>query len=325
MLLQRLATSAVLIGVITGLIFLDARYPLAGIGGLWLMPALACFALGTAWDMTSLMRSSGRLLSAPAALTATATVSFSACVPWLWPLLGQTYPLDCPIGRLGWLVVGSVMAIFGILVVEMVHFGKPVPAAAVPVEKTHSATIERTSSALFVSLYVGLPMALMVVLRTMGEGLWGLAALLTMIAVTKSADAGAYFTGKALGRHKLIPRLSPGKTVEGAVGGIVVATIVAFVCLRYLFPAIADGAQVSTSPPAIAALVSDWWGACVLGPMLAAAGMVGDLAESLIKRDAGAKDSGKWLPGLGGVWDVTDSLLAAILPAFLCFAAGVAN
>ena len=78
-------------------------------------------------------------------------------------------------------------------------------------------------------------------LRSLGDGNWGLAAVLTMIAVTKSTDAGAYFSGKTFGKHKLIPRLSPGKTREGAVGGIVIATIVAFVCLKWLFPAIAGG------------------------------------------------------------------------------------
>ncbi len=65
------------------------------------------------------------------------------------------------------------------------------------------------------------------------------------------------------------------------------------------------------------------WGALLLGPTLAIAGMVGDLAESLFKRDSGVKDSGNLLPGLGGVWDVTDSLIAASVPAFFCFALGV--
>jgi phosphatidate cytidylyltransferase len=138
--------------------------------------------------------------------------------------------------------------------------------------------------------------------------------------VTKSADAGAYFTGKTLGRHKLIPRLSPGKTWEGAIGGIVTSTLVALACLTWLFP---ESSNAPGSAPSIALLASPLWGALLLGPLLSLSGMVGDLAESLVKRDAGAKDSGDWLPGLGGVWDVTDSLIAAAMPAFLCFSAGV--
>jgi phosphatidate cytidylyltransferase len=152
-----------------------------------------------------------------------------------------------------------------------------------------------------------------------------------MIIVTKSTDAGAYFSGKALGgkllgSKKLIPRLSPGKTREGALGGIIIATIVAFLCLKWLFPwivSLAGPTPADVPAPPIAALANPIFGALLLGPLLAVSGMIGDLAESLVKRDSGAKDSGNWLPGLGGVWDVTDSLTAAIMPAFLCFAAGV--
>ncbi|MEM9828509.1 MAG: phosphatidate cytidylyltransferase, partial [Planctomycetota bacterium] len=140
-----------------------------------------------------------------------------------------------------------------------------------------------------------------------------------MIAVTKSGDTGAYFTGRALGRHKLIPKLSPGKTWEGAVGGVVFATLVAWLCLRFLMP----DQSSANAQPSIEFLSHPFYGALVLGPVLAVAGMLGDLAESMVKRECGAKDSGHWLPGMGGVWDVTDSLIAASLPAYLLFASGV--
>ena len=342
MLKQRLATSAVLITLASLLIFLDGRFPLFGAPGLWLLPLLAFFSLGTAWDISSLLRQSGRLISRRVTLAATAVVTFSSCVPLLWPVFGLEYPPNCPIGRLGWIVVGSFCAMFGILLTEMYSFGLHVknepPAGGDPKQLDdrqtstsdatapgggESRTIRRTLSSVFVSQYVGLPAALAVSLRTMDVGNWGLWALLTTVAVTKSADAGAYFAGKTFGRNKLVPRLSPGKTQEGAIGGIVTATIVAFVCLSQLFPDGSASAQVSRFEPSIPLIATPLWGALLLGPLLATAGMVGDLAESLVKRDSGAKDSGDWLPGLGGVWDVTDSLIAAILPAFLCFAAGV--
>ncbi|WP_236624889.1 phosphatidate cytidylyltransferase [Rhodopirellula sp. SWK7] len=181
-----------------------------------------------------------------------------------------------------------------------------------------SGVLRRLTASMFTATYVGLPMSLLVVLRGLGAddvsatgaSNWGLAALLSMIAITKSTDAGAYFTGKSIGRRKLIPRLSPGKTWEGSIGGVVVATLVAAACIAFLFPAISGP---DSAPPLGLALV--------LGPLLAICGMVGDLAESLVKRACGAKDSGNLLPGLGGVWDVTDSLIFASLPAFLCFAA----
>ncbi len=229
-------------------------------------------------------------------------------------LFGMTYPTNCPVGRLGWILFGSITGIFLVIGAEMRQYGKG-----------PSGALERACNGVFVSLYVGLPMALLVALRDLGSGNWGLAALLTTIAVTKSTDAGAYFTGKTIGKHKLIPRLSPGKTWEGAVGGIVTATIVAFVCLRWLFPAVSGGASPPMPTPAIAALSHPAWGAICLGPLLALSGMIGDLAESLVKRECHAKDSGNLLPGMGGVWDVTDSLIAAVLPAFLCFSAGVAG
>ncbi len=309
MLKDRLKTSAILISIAGLLFWLDATYAIKGAEGLFLLPLLLFFALGTALDFASLLKGSGRPIKPAVAVIATAIVTLSSTVPMLWPLIGQTYPTDCPVGKLGWIVIGAMIAVFWILLGEMRTYGTE--------QSRESGTIERTSAAVLVAIYVGLPMALLVALRSLNSGNWGLAALVTMVAVTKSADAGAYFTGKSIGTHKLIPRLSPGKTWEGAIGGILTSTLVAYACLTWLFPTSASvSGQVSgLSHPAL--------GALLLGPLLALAGLVGDLAESLVKRDCGAKDSGNWLPGLGGIWDVTDSLIAAVMPAYLCFAAGV--
>ncbi len=329
MLIDRLKTSSVLIAIIALLIYLDSRFAASGSEGLFLVPLLLFFALGTSSDICKLLINSGRPVRYRSTLLATGLVTLSACVPLMWPIFGSVYPEDCPVGRLGWITLAAVAAMFWILLGEMRTYGT---AKHQPISDSISGTIERTCAGAFVSLYVGLPMALMVSLRSMNGtthgGTWGLAALLTMIIVTKSTDAGAYFSGKALGgkllgKTKLIPRLSPGKTREGALGGIIIATIVAFVCLNWLFPWIAGSNPPAANGGSIAVLANPVFGAMLLGPVLAVSGMVGDLAESLIKRDSGAKDSGNWLPGLGGVWDVTDSLIAAIMPAFLCFAAGV--
>lgn len=304
MLRERLMSSAVLLAVVVLCLGLDAAYPLGGVGGVWLLPLLLFFAGGTAWELSRLLTRSGRLVQPTIAVCGALLVALSAGVPLVWDLVGAAYPENCPVGTLGWIVIGAITAIALALSAEMSTYGKG-PAGAV----------ERVAAASLISVYVGLPMALLVALRMLGpDSRWGLAALVTMIAATKSADAGAFFTGRSLGRHKLIPRVSPGKTWEGAIGGIAVAIAVSWLGLMVLFPAF-------TGDPAEA----PWWGPMVLGTACALSGMFGDLAESLIKRDVGVKDSGGLLPGLGGVWDVTDSLIGAALPGFLCFAAGVAG
>jgi phosphatidate cytidylyltransferase len=116
--------------------------------------------------------------------------------------------------------------------------------------------------------------------------------LLTMFfAIVMMTDTGAYYFGRAFGRHKLAPRVSPGKTVEGAIGGLATAIIIGPVCKLIFFPEI----PISHS--------------LALGAALGTIGQIGDLAESLLKRGADVKDSGNLLPGHGGVLDRIDSLL----------------
>jgi phosphatidate cytidylyltransferase len=114
-------------------------------------------------------------------------------------------------------------------------------------------------------------------------------------------DAGAYFGGRAYGKRKLAPSISPGKSVEGAVSGVIGGLLGAVVCK--------SGFDLFW--PDLSASLS-WYAVGVLALLLSAAGIIGDLIESLLKRDAEVKDTGHLLPGTGGVLDRIDSFLLAI-------------
>ena len=118
--------------------------------------------------------------------------------------------------------------------------------------------------------------------------------VLYFILVTKFSDTGAYAVGSLIGRHKMIPRISPGKTWEGFGGAIVVSTVASLIFTHFL----------GDRMPGIKPLH-----AVVLGVVLSSTAVVGDLIESLFKREAGVKDSGKMFPGIGGILDLLDSLL----------------
>ena len=146
------------------------------------------------------------------------------------------------------------------------------------------------AAAVFGLSYVALPFALMLNVRTMLHGGWALLYLLVLIWVT---DTAAYFGGRALGRHKLAPSISPGKTMEGTVISLVVTVAAAFYLFRLWFPDFADVHGL------------------LLGIIVNITAQFGDLAESALKRGAGVKDSSGLLPGHGGMLDRIDSLLFA--------------
>lgn len=127
----------------------------------------------------------------------------------------------------------------------------------------------------------------------------GRSLLLYGILVIKSTDTGAYFVGSAIGKHKMIPAISPAKTWEGVMGGVGVAMAVSSL-LMFLYGYHMSGYGFS---------VRD---GLLLGFGLAVFGVVGDLVESMLKRAAGLKDSGTWIKGMGGILDVLDSLIFAL-------------
>jgi phosphatidate cytidylyltransferase len=123
------------------------------------------------------------------------------------------------------------------------------------------------------------------------EGHWW---LMFFIVVSKMSDTGAYCTGQLIGRTKMIPRVSPGKTWEGFAGGIVFSVVAAWMFLHFA------GEHFGTMP---------LMHALILGVVLGVGSVFGDLVESLFKRESDMKDSGSFFPGVGGILDILDSLL----------------
>lgn len=190
-------------------------------------------------------------------------------------------------------VVGTVFA----LIYEMRRFQGP------------DRITERVALTAFTLIYLGVLPSFLAQLRWLPYER-STAALALTVFVPKGNDIGAYFTGKfltgrLLGRHHMTPLLSPKKTWQGAVGGMLVSVLVA-VGIQAGWPVIPGG----------------WLGAIGFGLTVGLAGIAGDLAESLIKRDLQTKDASHTLPGFGGVLDVIDSLLFAAPVAYLWFTIG---
>lgn len=171
-----------------------------------------------------------------------------------------------------------------------------VGALAVGAGQPGPAILRDGAAAVLPIVYIGLPLGALAAVRDRG----GREAMLLLMATIVISDSAQYYTGRALGRRPLAPAISPNKTVEGAIGGLVFGTAAFVAGARMIFP-------------------SAWFGLIVLvGASIAALGIVGDLFESLLKRSAGVKDSGAVIPGHGGILDRIDSWLFAA-PVYYVF------
>ena len=312
MIKQRLLSSAVIISLLAGVLHLDMHYPLMGVGGLWLMPLLLGLALLATAELVDMLIAGGMSLRKRHVILAVALVHVLTFVPALLDaILIDGYPADCAVGRLGWAPIGAVLGICWLWVVEMKHYEEP------------GGVVTRMGASSLVILYTGVALSFLTSLRTLpfsGEAssAWGMVALLSIVIVTKCGDSGAYFMGKTFGKHKMAPRLSPGKTMEGACGAFLAGMAAAVVVGNWLAPALVQMGQgdivVATGPI---------WVWAIYGALITATGMFGDLAESLIKRDMQQKDSSSWLPGLGGVLDILDSITLSAVPAYLFWVSGL--
>jgi phosphatidate cytidylyltransferase len=159
-----------------------------------------------------------------------------------------------------------------------------------------SGVIANCGASCFSIIYLGLLSSFVLAIRID----FGPLPLLMYVFVVKFADIGAYTIGRLFGKHKFSPRISPGKTWEGMAGAAVMAIIIAVI-----FTTLSD--------------IMVWSEAALFGLVLAFIGQLGDLTESMIKRDVEKKDSAKTVPGFGGILDIVDSPLTAAVFAYLFF------
>jgi phosphatidate cytidylyltransferase len=287
----RILNSAIIISALALLVWLDIRLGTAAENGGIAKPGLmllACLAiLGPLAAMETLRfdpATRARRIRALAVILGTGTIILSSAIP----LLFENYPADCPFGRTGWLAFGTAAAVGIAFASQMLSYQR---------EQKVTDDLGRT---VLVVVYVGLLLGFWMPIRGQVDNEWGMVALLSLFVTVKMSDSFAWAFGNLFGKHKLSPVISPGKTIEGFAGGIAGGVAGAIVVFQWIGPAITgESSDVS------------WIVLVLFGIAVSLAGVFGDLAESMLKRDGGVKNSSNWLPGLGGVMDLFDSLLAA--------------
>lgn len=275
-----------LIAALAGLCVLDHRSVLPGA---WLMPIALLLSLLASGEMVRLCASAGLK-----PLAATVYCGNFLLVLSAW--------LQLP-SAADWTTLVLAVLVLAAFCGEMFRY------------KTANGAIANLGSTVLSLAYVGVMLAVMVKLRLT----YGIGALVSLVIVVKMGDTGAYTLGRLFGRHKMAPLLSPGKTLEGAVGAVVFSLLGAWLSFSFLVPILAK----TPAGMAATAVQTPWWGWVLFGVAVGVAGMLADLAESLLKRAANCKDSSAWLPGFGGVLDIMDSLLLAAPIAYVFYALGL--
>ncbi|MCE9629491.1 MAG: phosphatidate cytidylyltransferase [Planctomycetia bacterium] len=295
-LLSRLIVAAITIGSFAALAWADVT----GLAGappvVWLLPLAVVVAVGGGREAVRLAAAQGDGIASVFVPCAAAVIAVSPVVG-VWTHAAN--PAE-PLSVVGATAVACCLAIIAMFAAEIGRY----PFGDRP--------LARLSRSVFASMTLGLSLAFIVALRLLpspaASGRWsGLIPLVSLIAVVKAGDVAAYVVGSLIGRHRMAPRLSPGKTWEGAAASIVASLCMAWVVIG----------QFST--PVGPRPLGGW---PLFGLLVGSAGMLGDLSESLVKRELNAKDSGASLGGMGGFLDLVDSLLVAAPVAWILWTAG---
>lgn len=285
MLKWRIILGVSLVAALAGLCVWDAK---GDTPGAVMFPVALVVTLAATQEVMALFRALGIAPTAWATYLGTLLV-VAAQAPLIFKWHGLAIGPDGAAGPLAWPLIGLAAGFFVVVLAEIARYERP------------GMTCQRFGAASFALIYVGVLMSFLVLLRTLDGGRHGFVPVISLIAVVKGGDIGAYTVGRMFGRHKMAPVISPGKTWEGAAGGVLFACAASWLSLRYV-----GGESYAAG-----------WGWLVYGIVVGVVGMLGDLAESLLKRDAGRKDSSDWLPGFGGVLDILDSILLAAPVAYV--------
>jgi phosphatidate cytidylyltransferase len=174
--------------------------------------------------------------------------------------------------------------------------------------KDNTNAVVGISTTMFAVFYVSWLFSFLIKVRFLLPGLEGIQLLIYILIVTKMGDIGALLVGSRYGRHPLLPRVSPNKSIEGSLGSFAFSVAASLFC-----------------SPLLPAAAGFGFGKIIfMGMFFGGIGQLGDLSESLMKRDCNVKDSGKLLPGMGGILDIIDSLLFSV-PAFYLFMSAALN
>ncbi len=300
MLKWRVISATIILAILFGLLHLDFYNPL-GAPGIWLFPLIVVAAGLIVQELLDFWRTRDTRPAAWSVYLGTFVVIVASCVPMFAAVVhaaGTRPPLLTP---LGWTWLGFIVALGIVVFGEMLRYPSgPQPTTAFAL-------------GLLAVSYAGVLPSFLVHLRLWHDARCGMGALISLILIVKASDTGAYFTGRAIGRHKLAPKLSPGKTIEGLGGGLVAAVAAAWISYFWLLPQLVH-CETKTGQGGRWALFA---------VLVTLVGVLGDLTESLLKRDAGRKDSSRWLPGLGGILDIFDSILFAAPVAYFCWQLGL--
>ncbi|HEY3965470.1 MAG TPA: phosphatidate cytidylyltransferase [Planctomycetaceae bacterium] len=283
----RVSLGTIIVAALIGLFWLDAQ---AGAAAPVLGVLALALALRSTWELVQLLRVRVQPQIAVTACCVLAVVASN----WLWLVLPQAPAVQPSFAlRLGPPMLVYALAVIAMFVSGMARYTAP------------GKTFETLGAELLVLSYVGIFISLTVQLRWIDTAVLGYLPLASLIVGTKCGDTAAYFTGRLLGKTKLCPTISPGKTRAGAVGALLGAAAGSVAWFEYVAPLMFG---VKAGP---------WYWAALYGSILGLVGLVGDLAESLIKRDVGQKDAAPLLPGFGGLLDLLDSILFTAPVAYL--------